>query len=137
MRNRFSAQALFAFAAVGARRTRNLFLNTRPVGSRRLDDHACCTDYRGGTGDRSWRTSEFYSLPDIENSVVSRTGFVQPFDEHPIVLASMAGAMDFELVAAVSEAGGLGSLPCAMLTAETLRDRFAKIRLRHPAGTQS
>jgi nitronate monooxygenase len=37
--------------------------------------------------------------------------------EHPIVLAPMAGAMDFELVAAVSAAGGLGSLPCAMLTA--------------------
>jgi nitronate monooxygenase len=50
--------------------------------------------------------------------------------EHPIVLAPMAGAMDFELVAAVSEAGGLGSLPCAMLTAETLRDQFAKIRAR-------
>jgi nitronate monooxygenase len=50
--------------------------------------------------------------------------------EHPIVLAPMAGAMDFELAAAVSEAGGLGSLPCAMLTAETLRDQFAKIRAR-------
>jgi nitronate monooxygenase len=50
--------------------------------------------------------------------------------EHPIVLAPMAGAMDFELVAAVSEAGGLGSLPCAMLTADTLREQFAKIRAR-------
>jgi nitronate monooxygenase len=48
--------------------------------------------------------------------------------KHPIVLAPMAGAMDYELVAAVSEAGGLGSLPCAMLTAQTLRDQFAKIR---------
>jgi nitronate monooxygenase len=48
--------------------------------------------------------------------------------EHPIVLAPMAGAMDYELVAAVSEAGGLGSLPCAMLTAQALRDQFAKIR---------
>jgi nitronate monooxygenase len=48
--------------------------------------------------------------------------------EHPIVLAPMAGAIDFELVAAVSHAGGLGSLPCAMLTAQTLRDQFAKIR---------
>ena len=50
--------------------------------------------------------------------------------EHPIVLAPMAGAMDFELVAAVSEAGGLGSLPCAMLTPDSLRDQFAKIRAR-------
>jgi nitronate monooxygenase len=50
--------------------------------------------------------------------------------EHPIVLAPMAGAMDYELVAAVSEAGGLGSLPCAMLNAQTLHDQFAKIRAR-------
>ena len=48
--------------------------------------------------------------------------------EHPIVLAPMAGAMDFELVAAVSAAGGLGSLPCAMLTPDALRDQFAKVR---------
>jgi len=34
--------------------------------------------------------------------------------EHPIVQAPMAGAMDWELAAAVSEAGGLGSLPCAI-----------------------
>lgn len=50
--------------------------------------------------------------------------------EFPIIQAPMAGAMDFELAAAVSEAGGLGSLPCAMLTAEKLRDEFAKIRAR-------
>jgi nitronate monooxygenase len=49
---------------------------------------------------------------------------------HPIVLAPMAGAMDFELAAAVSEGGGLGSLPCAMLTPDGLRDQFAKIRAR-------
>ena len=28
--------------------------------------------------------------------------------EHPILLAPMAGAMDFELAAAVAEGGGLG-----------------------------
>ena len=50
--------------------------------------------------------------------------------EHPIVLAPMAGAMDAELAAEVSEAGGLGSLPCAMLTPAQLRDQFAKIRAR-------
>src|SRR5262250_1116574 len=50
--------------------------------------------------------------------------------EHPIVLAPMAGAMDAELAAAVSEAGGLGSLPCAMLTPAQLRDQFAKLRAR-------
>src|SRR3974390_1266319 len=62
----------------------------------------------------------------------------------PIIQAPMAGIMDWELVAAVSEAGGLGSLPwavlkcqgargalpCAMLNAEVLRDQVGKIRAR-------
>jgi nitronate monooxygenase len=50
--------------------------------------------------------------------------------EHPIVLAPMAGFMDGNLAAAVSEAGGLGSLPCAMLTPEKIRDEVSKIRAR-------
>ncbi len=50
--------------------------------------------------------------------------------EHPIIQAPMAGSMDSDLVAAVSEAGGLGSLPCAMLNAEKIRDEVAKIRAR-------
>ena len=41
--------------------------------------------------------------------------------EHPIVLAPMAGAMDWELAAAAAEGGALGSLPCAMLTPDGLR----------------
>jgi nitronate monooxygenase len=48
----------------------------------------------------------------------------------PIVQAPMAGAMDWELAAAVSEAGGLGSLPCAMLTADKVREQVEKIRVR-------
>ncbi|MPZ41253.1 MAG: DUF561 domain-containing protein [Rhizobiales bacterium] len=50
--------------------------------------------------------------------------------EHPIVLAPMAGAMDFELAAAVAEAGGLASLPCAMLNADQAREQIAKFRDR-------
>src|SRR4051794_29990017 len=50
--------------------------------------------------------------------------------EYPIIQAPMAGAMDGDLVAAVSEAGGLGSLPCAMLNAEKLREEVGKIRAR-------
>jgi nitronate monooxygenase len=50
--------------------------------------------------------------------------------EHPIVQAPMAGAMDGALAAEVSAAGGLGSLPCAMLNAEKIRDEVAKIRRR-------
>ena len=48
--------------------------------------------------------------------------------EIPIIQAPMAGAQDWELAAAAAEAGGLGSLPCAMLSAEKVRDEFAKIR---------
>jgi len=50
--------------------------------------------------------------------------------EHPIVQAPMAGAMDAELAAEVSAAGGLGSLPAGMLSREALRDQFAKFRAR-------
>lgn len=50
--------------------------------------------------------------------------------EHPILLAPMAGAMDFELAAEVAEGGGLGSLPAAMLTADRLRDHVAQYRAR-------
>lgn len=38
----------------------------------------------------------------------------------PIIQAPMAGVQDHELAAAVSNAGGLGSLPCAMLDVEAL-----------------
>lgn len=50
--------------------------------------------------------------------------------EHPIVLAPMAGAIDFEIAVAVAEAGGLGSLPFATLNAEQARDQIAKYRAR-------
>jgi nitronate monooxygenase len=50
--------------------------------------------------------------------------------EHPIIQAPMAGVMDGDLVAAVSEAGGLGCLPCAMLNAEKLSQEVSKIRAR-------
>jgi nitronate monooxygenase len=50
--------------------------------------------------------------------------------ELPIVQAPMAGAMDFELAAAVAEAGGLGSLPCGMISAAQIREQTAKLRER-------
>jgi nitronate monooxygenase len=50
--------------------------------------------------------------------------------ELPIIQAPMAGASDAELAIAVSEAGGLGSLPCAMLTPDQLRTSFHSIRRR-------
>src|SRR5205807_8625274 len=50
--------------------------------------------------------------------------------ELPIVQAPMAGAIDWELAAAAAEAGALGSLPCAMLNADQVREQMGKIRAR-------
>jgi nitronate monooxygenase len=48
--------------------------------------------------------------------------------ELPIVQAPMAGVQGSALAVAVSNAGGLGSLPCAMLTSETMRKELEAIR---------
>lgn len=48
--------------------------------------------------------------------------------ELPILLAPMAGVMDPALAIAVAQAGGLASLPAAMLTAEQLRAQVAQFR---------
>jgi len=48
--------------------------------------------------------------------------------EIPMVQAPVAGAMDWELAAAAAEAGALGSLPCAMLNADQVREQMVKIR---------
>src|SRR5437762_10154867 len=50
--------------------------------------------------------------------------------ELPIVQAPMAVAQDSAMAIAVSNAGGLGSLPCAMLTADGLRKELETIRSR-------
>ncbi|WP_349263857.1 nitronate monooxygenase [Oligoflexus sp.] len=53
----------------------------------------------------------------------------QLFDiEYPIIQAPMAGSNDADLVIAVSKAGGLGSLPCALLSPEKIRDEIKRIR---------
>lgn len=49
----------------------------------------------------------------------------------PIVQAPMAGVQTSALAVAVSNAGGLGSLPCAMLSLDAVREEVARIR----AGT--
>ncbi len=48
--------------------------------------------------------------------------------EFPIIQAPMAGVQDHRLAAAVSNAGGLGSLPCAMLGPEALRSELEALR---------
>ena len=51
-----------------------------------------------------------------------------PFSHLPIVQAPMAGSQGVELCIAVCEAGGLGSIPCAMLKPDTLREEISVIR---------
>lgn len=53
--------------------------------------------------------------------------------ELPLVQAPMAGAQGSALAIAVCNAGGLGSLPCAMLTPEAMRSELVAIK----AGTNS
>lgn len=48
--------------------------------------------------------------------------------ELPIVQAPMAGVQGSALAVAVSNAGGLGSLPCAMLGVEAMRKELAATR---------
>ncbi|MEZ5820016.1 MAG: nitronate monooxygenase family protein [Xanthobacteraceae bacterium] len=50
--------------------------------------------------------------------------------EFPIVQAPMAGVMDADLVIAVAQGGALGSLPCAMISAEKAREQVNVIRQR-------
>jgi nitronate monooxygenase len=50
--------------------------------------------------------------------------------ELPIIQAPMAGADSIELATEVSEAGGLGSLGCALLTTDQIRQSFIEIRKR-------
>ena len=52
--------------------------------------------------------------------------------ELPILQAPMAGAQNAALAIAVSAAGGLGALPCAMLLPEQLREEVAVIRAATP-----
>lgn len=52
--------------------------------------------------------------------------------ELPIFQAPMAGVTNAELAAAVSEAGGLGALGCALMSPEQVRGEVAKVRLRTP-----
>lgn len=48
--------------------------------------------------------------------------------ELPVVQAPMAGVQASALAIAVSNAGGLGSLPCAMLTPEAMRKELAALK---------
>src|SRR6185503_9316247 len=48
--------------------------------------------------------------------------------ELPIIQAPMAGVQGSALAVAVSNAGGLGSLPCAMLSLDVMRSELAAMQ---------
>jgi nitronate monooxygenase len=50
--------------------------------------------------------------------------------ELPILLAPMAGAIDAEIAIAVAQAGGLPSVPCALISPEKAREQIGIIRQR-------
>ncbi|MBW0006263.1 MAG: nitronate monooxygenase [Sphingomonas sp.] len=50
--------------------------------------------------------------------------------EHPIIQAPMAGASGVDLCVAAIEGGALGSLPCAMLTPDQVREQVIEVRRR-------
>lgn len=52
--------------------------------------------------------------------------------EHPVLQAPMAGSQGSRLALAVSRAGGLGALPCAMLDAPTITAEVTAIRAATP-----
>jgi nitronate monooxygenase len=52
--------------------------------------------------------------------------------ELPIIQAPMAGVQGSALAVAVSNAGGLGSLPCAMLGVDAMKSELAAIKARSP-----
>ena len=50
--------------------------------------------------------------------------------ELPVIQAPMAGVQEGALAIAVSNAGGLGSLPCAMLSVDAMRKELTEIKAR-------
>lgn len=56
------------------------------------------------------------------------------FSSFAVIQAPMAGVQGSALAIAVSRAGGIGALPCAMLSADTLRQEAAALRASLTAG---
>ena len=52
--------------------------------------------------------------------------------ELPVIQAPMAGSQLGALTVAVCNAGGLGSLPCAMLSADGMRHELSAIKAQTP-----
>src|SRR6266700_8154126 len=77
------------------------------------------------------KTPTPHPSPPNEHTMWPDRRFLNLFKtEFPIVLAPMAGAMDADLVIAAAQGGALGSLPCAMITADKAREQFNIVRQR-------
>jgi len=59
---------------------------------------------------------------------VAAASVLRALAELPVIQAPMAGVQGSALAISVSEAGGLGSLPCAMLTPDQMRAELTAIR---------
>jgi NAD(P)H-dependent flavin oxidoreductase YrpB (nitropropane dioxygenase family) len=77
------------------------------------------------------------AAPTFDNACVIKTAFTELLGiEHPIALAGMSGSTSPELVAAVSNAGGLGILGASDIEATTIPEQVGAIRerTRRPFG---
>lgn len=54
--------------------------------------------------------------------------FQQLGRRYPLIQAPMAGVQDYHLALSVAQAGGLGSLPCATLSAQALQENLQALR---------
>ena len=66
---------------------------------------------------------EIYRITENESMIIQKLLSI----ELPIIQAPMAGVQGSALTVGVSNAGGLGSLPCAMLSLETVRQELVAI----------
>jgi nitronate monooxygenase len=78
----------------------------------------------------SWSKSALIACSSMEgHSMWRRTDFIELLDiTHPIVQAPMSGFAPPALAAAVSNAGGLGSIGCAGIPTATVRDHVVALR---------
>src|SRR5262245_54749583 len=75
------------------------------------------------------RATELLSHGPREDEMWPRTDLLDLLGiTHPIIQAPMSGFSGPALVAAVSNAGALGSLPCATLATQAARDQVEEIR---------
>ena len=81
-----------------------------------------------GPAFKSVRTGRGPSAHRLRRSISAMTIFSALGLAAPVIQAPMAGSQDHRLAAAVTAAGGLGSVPAAMLDERTLQAQLAELR---------